>query len=134
MTNQSYAPRDNIGHLRFSVGTAGNTIPVRDATVYVYTEGNGNGKRELLYTLISDEDGITSTVSLPTPPLSESFLPQGPIPFSTYSIYAIKDGFYPLEGRTVPLFPGITSIQPINLIPVTEIPDNASVGEGGIFE
>lgn len=132
MTDQSYAPTDNIGYLRFSVGTAGNTLPVRDATVYVYTEGGGS--RALLYTLVSDEDGITSTVALPTPPLAESFLPRGPIPFSTYSIYATKEGFYPSEGRTVPLFPSITSIQPINLIPVSALPDGASSVEGGITE
>ncbi|MBQ7828580.1 MAG: hypothetical protein IJ386_10000 [Clostridia bacterium] len=120
MTNNTQ--EGSFGFLRFAVGAASNTIPLEGATVYVYTDpGNGDEGR-LLYTLTTDGDGLTETVTLPTPPLSESFSPEYPKPYSTYNIYASKQGYYPTEGRTVPLFPGITSIQPINMIPVSQMP------------
>lgn len=112
----------DFGFLRFSVGTASNTIPLKDAAVYVYTDPVNGDEGRLLYTLRTNEDGLTETITLPTPPLSESFSPEYPRPYSTYNVFASMDGYYPTEGRTVPLFPGITSIQPINLIPVSEMP------------
>lgn len=123
MTNNTSIPEGgNFGFLRFSVSTAYNTIPLKDATVYVYTDPSNGDEGTLLYTLTTNVDGLTETVTLPTPPLSESLSPEYPKPYSTYNVFAAKQGYYPTEGRTVPLFPGITSIQPINLIPVSEIP------------
>lgn len=119
---QNFNQTGNFGFLRFSVGSALGTIPIEGATVYVYTDPSGESEGRLLYTLTTDEDGLTETVTLPTPPLSESFSPEAPKPYSTYNVFASKQGFYPTEGRTVPLFPGITSIQPINLIPLSEMP------------
>lgn len=115
-------PTDSFGFLRFAIGTASNTIPVKGATVYIYTDPGNGDEGTLLYTLMTNGDGITETVTLPTPPLSESFSPEFPKPYSTYNVYVSKPGFYPTEGRTVPLFPGITSIQPVNLIPLSDLP------------
>ena len=126
-----------FGFLRFSVGSANNTIPQEGATVYIYTDPENGNEGTLIYTLITDEDGLTETVTLPTPPLSESFSPEYPRPYSTYNVFVTKSGFYPTEGRTVPLFPGITSIQPINLIPLSEMPGSSFTAEGqteGRFE
>ena len=124
----------SFGYLRFSVGTAGGTIPVEGAKVYVYTDPDNGSEGQLLYTLTTDEDGITETITLPTPPLSESFSPDFPKPYSTYNIFAVKNGYYPTEGRTVPLFPGITSIQPVNLVPVSELPAVPAPMEDRIYE
>ena len=124
----------SFGYLRFSVGTADNTIPLKGAKVYVYTDPENGHEGRLLYTLTTDEDGITETVTLPTPPLSESFSPEYPKPYSTYNIFASKEGYYPTEGRTVPLFPGITSIQPVNLIPVSLMQNAPAPKEDRIYE
>lgn len=113
----------SFGFLRFSVGSADNTIPQEGAAVYVYTDPADGGEPALIYTLITNADGLTDTVTLPTPPLSESFSPEYLKPYSTYSVFVSKNGFYPSDGRTVPLFPGVTSIQPINLIPLSAFPD-----------
>ena len=123
MTQNITSRNGDFGYLRFAVGTASGTIPLKDAAVYVYTDPSDGDEGRLLYTLMTNEDGLTETVTLPTPPLSESFSPESPKPYSTYNVFAVKQGFYPTEGRTVPLFPGITSIQPVNLIPLSEIPD-----------
>ncbi|MBE6708216.1 MAG: hypothetical protein E7578_03110 [Ruminococcaceae bacterium] len=122
MNTNTTPPQGSFGFLRFAVGTASNTIPLKDAAVYVYTDPSNGDEGRLLYTLMTNEDGITETITLPTPPLSESFSPESLKPYSTYNVFAAKQGFYPTEGRTVPLFPGITSIQPINLIPLSEMP------------
>ena len=124
----------SFGYLRFAVGTADNTIPIDGANVYVYSDPDDGSEGILLYTLTSDMDGITETITLPTPPLSESFSPDYPKPYSTYNVFVAKNGYYPTEGRTVPLFPGITSIQPINLVPVSELPGAPAPMEEGIYE
>ena len=118
MTNSTSA--GDVGYLRLKVTSASGTVPVPDATVYIYTDPDDESEGRLLFTLVTDVDGLTEAVTLPTPPLSESFSPTYPKPYSTYNIFVTKDGFYPAEGRTVPLFPGITSIQPVNLVPLSE--------------
>lgn len=118
--NTPTPPEGSFGYLRFAVTSADGTIPIDDAIVYVYTDPEEGSEGQLLYTLVTNIDGITETITLPTPPLSESFSPEDPKPYSTYNVFASKSGYYPTEGRTVPLFPGITSIQPINLIPLSE--------------
>ncbi len=114
MTNQNDG---SFGFLRFAVGTADNTIPLEDANVFIYTDPSDESEGELLYTLVTDSDGLTETVTLPTPSIEESYSPESPKPYSTYNVFVTRSGYSPTEGRTVPLFPGITSIQPVNMIP-----------------
>ena len=41
-------------------------------------------------------------------------------PYTSYYIVVKKPGFAEIEGREVPVFPGITSIQQINMIALPE--------------
>lgn len=118
MTENTAAPeRDGVGYLRLKAESAAGALPVMGATVYVYAAGDDRP----LYVLSTDMDGLTATVALPTPPEKESFSPKYPHPYSSYRVFVTKDGYYPSEGNTVPLFPGITSIQPVNLVPLSQM-------------
>ena len=59
--------------------------------MYVYTDPTNGDEGRLLYTLKTNEDGLTETITLPTPPLSESFSPEYPKPYSTYNVFASKE-------------------------------------------
>ena len=110
---------DNFGYLRVMVGGADNTLPLGGALVYIYSDAE-HGRR-LIYSLMTNEDGLTDTVALPTPPLSDSFDETQPVkPYTNYLMIVQKNGYIPINERTVPVFPGITSLQKINMIPLPE--------------
>ena len=46
-------------------------------------------------------------------------------PYATYNIEVEKDGFFHQSFTNVPLFAGTTSIQPVNLYPLTEYAGDA---------
>ncbi len=107
---------ESFGFLRVSVSGAGYTIPIEGALVYVYSDEEGT--RRLLYSLVTNGDGLTDTVTLPTPPLADSFDENGKTkPYADYMLLVRKDGYRPQDSRTVPVFPGITSLQRVSLIP-----------------
>lgn len=111
--------RDNgVGYLRVRV-TAGD-LPAEGANVTVteYPEGEGGG--ELLYSLRTDENGLTPPLELSAPPADESLTPGFLQPYSVYNVSVELDGYYPVEGVGVPVFENITAIQPFRLLPVLE--------------
>lgn len=110
------------GILVAKVTTAGGAIPVEDALVYVKRFGNDETEdSDIMYTLRTNSQGFTPAVSLPTPPGSASQSPNnGTFPFSQYIMTVKKDGFYSVENIGLPMFDGITSIQPVELLPLTE--------------
>lgn len=111
------ATEENTGYLKVQAFSAGGAFPVEGAVVTVQdSEGNS------VASLRTDRSGLTTLLSLPAPSATLSQTPEngGTIPYSTYTVRARKDGFYPVEDYFVPIFDGITSIQKVNLIPTTE--------------
>lgn len=105
----------SIGYLTVKVSTARGAIPLEGATVNV--RGNEADSSEILFSMLSDRDGKTPRVSLPTPPRSNSDSPGGADAYSTYNIDVFKDGYVPLYFQNVPIFPSILSIQPAVMVP-----------------
>ena len=52
--------------------------------------------------------------------MADSMRPGSAQPYSLYNIAVTYDGYYPVEGVGVPIFAGITAVQPINLLPLSE--------------
>ena len=127
------------GYLKISVTEAGGTIPIENALVVIseYTgETEAENAGEVLYSLRTNEGGLTPTVPLPAPPAVESMRPGAAQPYSVYNVTVTYDGYYPIEGVGVPVFSGITAIQPFNMIPLSEAGKNSGVDFGRyiIFE
>ena len=75
----------------------------------------------------TDINGISPEISLTAPPRSISESPEESMkekPFSEYRVRVSADGYYPVLNERVVIFSGIKSIQPVNLIPITEFSDN----------
>ena len=108
-----------IGYLRVYISEANGTIPIADATVYV-TEYKEEGGGDVLYSLRTDEDGMTPTVPLETPDARESQSPGAKQPYGLVGVNIAAAGYYPAEHAAVPVFSGITSILPVNLLPLGE--------------
>lgn len=118
----------HYGRLLVSVTTALGALPVEGAQVLIYANQEGGADRNVLYSLRTDSSGQTPRVLLPTVAEGLSEVPNQPTPYSTYSVVVRKDGYYNAEENEVPIFEGITSIQPMDLIPLSEYgsPDSAT--------
>lgn len=110
---------DEVGYLIVSVSSAGGNFPIEGARVRVYSQANEK-ELELLYTLITDSSGRTPIISLAAPPFYASQSPDtGVIPYSYYTIDTDYEGYYSVQNINAPVYPGVTSIQNVLLIPET---------------
>ncbi len=107
---------DSYGRLIVKTLGAEEAFPVPDATVRIRGEEEIN--KEIIYTLFTDEDGVTETVSLPAPDAANSESPYAPKPaFYNYEVTVTKDGYYSKVVRAVGVFPEILSVLTVNMIP-----------------
>ncbi len=117
---------DNTGQgaLVVHVTTARGAIPLEGAQVYVrsYDADGTDGRGDVIRSLVSGRDGSTPIIWLPAPARSESLKPNGggPPPFSTYIVEVFLEGYFMQNYINVPIFDGITAIQPADLIPLSE--------------
>ncbi len=121
------------GTLVVAVSTASGAIPIEGAVVTVYGSDELNsGVRTVIYT---NRSGNTEKITLPAPPASLSENPGSISPFAKYNVDVNKEGYNLRTFVNVPIFAGITSIQPVNLIPLTEyggeaiLPNDSTVTE-----
>ena len=105
------------GYLKVQTVSARGAFPVVGAVVIV-TDSEGRS----IASLRTDRSGLTETLPLSAPPRSLSQSPDngGVVPYSTYTVQISKDGFYPVEDYSVPIFDGITALQRTNMIPFSE--------------
>lgn len=123
------------GYLTVRVTTASEALPLEDALVTVY--GNQSDFSSVIARLVTGNDGLTPTIALLAPPRSLSEEPNSVrIPYATYNISVNKDGYSPIEMYGVPIFDGITSVQPADLIPLPQngYPDAFDPYSGRIIE
>ena len=109
----------NEGFLIVKASTASGAIPVEGVTVVV--SGIDEGNSDLLFSLITNESGLTKRISLPAPPSTLSSSPNpSATPYSRYNIDVYKDGYYPQHYTGVPIFSGITAVQNARIVPIAQ--------------
>ena len=113
------AKNPNVGYVKMQVSTAGGVLPVPDAKVTITKELGNNVFT--LYILTTDVNGQTLAVPLPAPDSSLSQTPDNSTPYSTYTIAIEHPKYQNVYNYSVPVFDGITSIQPVVLLPDTGI-------------
>ena len=79
-----------------------------------------DGYNVLVASLETDESGKTKEIQLPAPPAEWSEEPGHEHPFGSYNVRTDKTGYYSVGNMNLPVFGGITSIQPVEMIPVPE--------------
>ena len=122
---------DDNGRLTVRTYTAGGALPVPKATVRI--TGTGEENRFIEYTLLTDVDGITETISLPTPSLIYSTSPNSAeIPYATYELELSADGYYTKRIHDVAIFSGTNSMQSVNMIPLPTRNSNTTFPRGNL--
>lgn len=123
MSQQQPQPQNpdlsGVGSLIVKVATAGGAVPIERASVII--RGSELDSSGVLLSFMTDRDGLTPKIQLPTVSRSDSQTPSAPKkPFATYNIDVLAKGYYPQYYQNVPIFDGITAVQNANVIPLSE--------------
>lgn len=108
------------GLLTVRVFTANEAIPIQGATVFVYENDKEGGKTGVIRSGTTNDGGLTDAFELRASPRDESLRPTGEKPYIGYNLEIVKDGYYTVRDVNVPIFAGITAIQPVAMIPLSE--------------
>jgi hypothetical protein len=90
------------------------------AQVSIFASDSENDATGILYSLRTDEDGLTPTVELAAPPRILSMTPGTAVPYGRYTVSVQKDGYGTVLNIGVPIFDGVVSNQSTTLIPLSE--------------
>ena len=127
------------GYLIVHVTTARGAIPIEGAQVIVrnYLEPPAGDRGDTVATLVSGMGGNTVRLPLSAPPRISSTKPSNGKPYASYVVEVRREGYYDQIYSGVPIFDGITAIQPADLIPLPEngkpdsfTPDSTRITEG----
>ena len=110
---------DTIGFLIVQTVTANGALPVKNAIVNIYEYG-AMADTNAIYSLRTDESGRTDKIALDALSSSLSLSSEEKKPYTTYTLTVNADGYYESEKVNIPVFQGITSLQTVNLIPLSE--------------
>ncbi len=110
----------NEGRLKVRVYTSQAELPVEGATVVVTQSGKA-GKYTLLSVQISDSSGLVRPIEISTPASNESTSPnQNGAAFALCNVWAEHPGYAMLQVEGVQIFPGVETLQDMELIPLAE--------------
>ena len=125
--NNEPATDSCYGFLVVQVTTARGAIPLENAQVDILTydpvDPPPETKGMLIATLTTNSDGNTPTIRLPSPPCSNAGSPDSGRPYALYQAEVRHEGYYDQVHVGIPVYEGITVIQPVVLIP---LPENGS--------
>lgn len=110
------------GYLVIHVTTARGSIPLEGAQVTIRDNlpESEAVRGDVIATLVSGSGGNTAIIPLDAPPRADSMKPGGPPPFATYIAEIRLEGYRDEVYSGIPIFDGITAIQPADLIPLPE--------------
>ena len=108
---------DKAGTLIVRVYTAGGALPVPNTVIRIL--GADEENRGIQYSVITDIDGVTEKIELPTPSQIYSQSPgakeRG---YGLYNIEVSADGYYTKHIYNVAVFENVEAIQGVNMIPL----------------
>ena len=111
------SPNESFGILSVCVRTADGALPVVGARITVRSEEDGT-ENAVFTVLYSGAGGIAENCYLPAPPKENAMRPDGGIPYRFYSIETDREGYYGVRHLHVPIYAGVTAIQPVDLVPL----------------
>ena len=122
-TNRS--TNTGTGYLTVQVTTAGGAIPLEGARINVrgYPEEEASApevRGDVIASLTSGRDGNTARIPLSAPPMYVAQKPGNGHPYALYQVEISREGYYDQAYIGIPIFDGITSVQPAILIPLPE--------------
>lgn len=112
----------NAGTLSVRVYASQAELPLKGATVVV-TQSTKTGKYELLSVQATDSSGMIRPIEIVTPGSLESTEPnngENGVPYALCNVWAEYPGYAMLQVDGVQIFPGVETIQNMEMIPLAE--------------
>ena len=136
---------DGTGYLIVRVATARGAIPIENAHIRIRAaaspddplrEEGASGEGALIAVLRTDRDGLAPRLALPAPSRALSERPGGTaLPYALYDIEVTEEGYESHAYQNVPIFDTVTSLQTVELIPLSEgqREEDGITPPGGLF-
>lgn len=128
--NQNQLSPSTTGRLVVNVRTADGSIPVSGAKVTILEYAPELST--VIAALTTDPSGVTPVISIETPERALSESPGNTRGYTSLVILVEKEGFVSDQFTGTSVFPGVTTVQPVNLIPLPEFSIDGS--ETNYFE
>lgn len=109
----------DFGQLQVQVFKAGEAIPIENATVTIFQE-EPDGSLTPVTVTRTNRSGFTPAITVPTVSATLSLEPGHEHPYSTYVVQVNVPGYFTIEDIHVPVYGGITSVQPAEMLPLPE--------------
>ena len=103
------------GNLLFQITGGQGAFPVAGAKIVIHK--NLDEKHTFSITEITDESGKTAGIYLPAPSRNLSQTPGNGDVFAKYRAEVTAAGYTPVQVMDIPVFDGITTIQPVDMQP-----------------
>lgn len=109
----------NTGYIQVYAYTSIARYPLQNVAIAVTaTDGTALAMR------LTDRNGRIDPIALPVPEKSESQTPGPPeAPFTAVNLYAHLKGYEQVEAENLQIFADTTTIQDLEMIPLSEFPD-----------
>ena len=108
----------STGYIRIKAYQSRAQLPLKDVAVAITaTDGTAIALE------LTDRSGLTRPVPIPVPEIEAGQTPDtGEIPFALVNISARLKGYEQIENEDVQVFPDTTTVQNLELIPLSEMP------------
>jgi len=108
------------GFLQVRAYTSQAQYPLQDVAIAI-TASDGTA----IAMALTDRNGRIAPIPVPVPERSESLTPDpDERPFAVVNLYAHKRGYERIESENLQLFAGTTTLQNMEMIPLSELPDS----------
>lgn len=112
------------GYLIVEVTAGSNAFPIENALVIITRMVNGEEK--ILSILRTNQSGRTDILELPAPVENGTEI-SSVRPYANYNVITYVDSYFEVQNKNISIFSGITSLLPVNLIPLPAHTDTNQV-------
>lgn len=114
------------GYLQVRAYASTALIPLMDVAILI-TEPNG----AVIANRLTNRNGLLDApIPITVPDRSESLQPSaGSVPFTKINLYARLEGYEEIEAENVQLFADTITVQNLEMIPLSEFPENRNLVE-----
>lgn len=110
----------STGYIRVHAYQSKALLPLKDVAIAVTaTDGTAIALR------LTDRNGLIDPIEIPVPDRAAGETPDtGEIPFTAVNLYARLKGYEQIENEDLQVFPDTVTMQNLELIPLSELPEN----------
>ena len=115
----------STGYIQVHAYASTARLPLRDVAVRI-TDLNDS----TIALRLTDRSGTIVPVEISVPDVSAGQTPDtGIIPFTRVNIYARLENYERIEAKDVQVFPGVVTLQNLEMIPLSELPESWNKSE-----